>query len=62
MAPDLVKIIKQANQEVPDFLSNYAGGAAGSADQFGGRDMRSTKQTTSSAPAAHGGGGDDEEW
>lgn len=60
IADDLVKILRQANQNVPDFLAAGGGGGGGDfgeRNNFGGRDVRN-----SSAPAAHGGGGDDEAW
>lgn len=62
LADELVKILKQAKQNVPDFLAvGGTGGGGGDYQQkqFGGRDIRST---SSAAPAAHGGGGEDEEW
>lgn len=62
LADGLVKILRECNQNVPDFLAvGGAGGAGGDGqnNQFGGRDIRNS---AASAPAAHGGGGDDEEW
>lgn len=41
IAPDLVKILTQAGQQVPDFLEGLGGGSFGGASQFGGRDIRS---------------------
>lgn len=55
---DLVRILTQANQEVPEFLKAGGGGGGRSFQSdrtFGGRDVRK-----SDAPAAHG--DDDEEW
>lgn len=42
VAPNLVRILKQANQPVPDWLENAARGGYGgySSDKFGGRDVR----------------------
>lgn len=42
IAPDLVKILTQAGQQVPDFLEGLStgGGSFGGASQFGGRDIR----------------------
>lgn len=41
MAQDLVKILTQAGQTVPDFLgSAYAGGSYNGSSQFGGKDIR----------------------
>ncbi|XP_055295049.1 ATP-dependent RNA helicase vasa isoform X2 [Sitodiplosis mosellana] len=62
---DLVRILKEANQEIPDFLANGGSGGGGgsggnSRSNFGGTDFRNNG--SSAAPAAHGGGGDDEEW
>lgn len=63
MVDDLVKILQQAKQKIPDFLAvGGAGGGNGSngQNQFGGRDIRNN--SSSAVPVAHGGGGDDEEW
>ncbi|KAL0278720.1 UNVERIFIED_CONTAM: hypothetical protein PYX00_000457 [Menopon gallinae] len=42
LAPELVRILAQAQQEVPDFLQQYCrnGSWTGSASKFGGRDIR----------------------
>lgn len=54
-----MKILKQANQTVPDFLSSGGGDDSGwKSNEFGGQDMRQRNVT----PAAHGGGAEDEEW
>lgn len=45
LGPDLVKILSQANQTVPDFLGS-AGGSYGDADTFGAVDIRGGKATT----------------
>lgn len=52
LCPDLVRILEQAGQPVPDFLMNGGGGGGGGGAQgssFGGRDVRSA----ANAPAAH---------
>lgn len=60
IAPDLLRILKESKQTVPDFLSTFSGGGDGSSgsNPFGGTDYRNK----SAPPPAHGGGGDDEEW
>ncbi|XP_053686042.1 ATP-dependent RNA helicase vasa-like [Sabethes cyaneus] len=43
LGPDLVRILTQADQEVPDFLQGMGGGGGGGfsgSNQFGGRDIR----------------------
>ncbi len=55
IAPSLVKILSDSQQEVPEFLSQFGQGGF-SQGAFGGQDMRGG----GAAPAA--GGGDDEEW
>lgn len=57
LAADLVRILKQAKQPVPEFLTN-AGGGSGGYDKkgFGGRDVRN-----SNVPEAHG-ADEDEDW
>lgn len=58
---DLVNILKEAGQEIPEFLSgggSGGGGGGASSNAFGGTDFRKS----AAAPAAHGGGADDEEW
>ncbi|XP_030765236.1 ATP-dependent RNA helicase vasa [Sitophilus oryzae] len=40
LAGPLANILRQAGQNVPDFLSNAGGGGGGDSDIFGGRDIR----------------------
>lgn len=50
LGPDLVRILSQANQEVPSFLGS-ASGDYGSADTFGAQDIRGpTKQAQVQEP------------
>lgn len=64
MTNDLVKILQQAQQIVPEFLLTGGNGGFGADSSqnrsFGGSDIRSKQ--ASSVPEAHGGGGDDEDW
>lgn len=57
LAADLVRILEQAKQPVPDFLKT-AGGGGGDFNKrgFGGRDVR-----RSNVPEAHG-ADEDEDW
>lgn len=45
LAADLMKILKLADQEVPDFLQSCSGGGGGGnfGNKFGGRDFRNVK-------------------
>lgn len=45
IASDLVRILKDAGQEVPEFLQNVRGGGGGRS-QFGGRDVRGGAQVS----------------
>lgn len=55
IAPDLKKILDDAGQPVPDFLSNYRGGSYNGQSSYGGRDVRRRNNPT----AVHE---EEEEW
>lgn len=55
IAPDLRKILDDAGQPVPDFLSNYRGGSYNGQSSYGGRDVRRRNNPT----AVHE---EEEEW
>lgn len=58
LASDLIKILTDANQEVPEFLgSGGGGGGGGGGSQFGARDVR--RNANNSAPAVQE---PEEEW
>lgn len=77
LGSDLVTILKQAKQPVPEFLQSYGGGGDFGGGDFGGScgktsnddnwddsgpsDIRQTAPSTSSAPQVHG-TADEEEW
>lgn len=54
MASKLVKILKAANQPIPDFF-----GTGGNTNSFAGNQ---SNEFRTSNPQAHGGDGDDDEW
>lgn len=62
LCADLVRILKQAEQEVPDFLMSggMGGGGAYNSSNFGGRDVRKSNNQDST-PAAHG-ADEEEDW
>lgn len=60
IASGLSRILRDANQEVPDFLPNATGDDNYNENAFGGHDVRQEAKS-SSAPQAHG-AQEEEEW
>lgn len=58
VAPDLVRILKQANQPIPDCLESYSGGSY-KASGFGASDIRGGNDSKGGAPKPLE---EDEEW
>nr|QFQ59538.1 vasa [Clogmia albipunctata] len=53
IADDLARILKESNQEIPDFLSGHGAGGGGYDSNFGGRDVRKDEYVSNEAQATN---------